>query len=183
MISLGAKAPDFDLADPAGDRYTLSSFADAKALLMVVMCNHCPYVIHLADRLAELAKQYQAKGAAVIGINANDVANYPDDSPAKMAEEIKKRGYPFPYLYDETQELAKALCAACTPEFYVFDADQRLVYHGQFDDTRPGQGEPTGADVAAALDAVLAGEAVSADQKPSAGCSVKWIAGNEPTYA
>ena len=147
------------------------------------MCNHCPYVKHVAAGLAELAKEYQRRGVAVVGINSNDVDAYPDDSPAKMAEEVKLRGYTFPYLYDETQAVAKAYRAACTPDFYVFDRQRKLVYRGQMDSSRPGSDVPvTGEDLRAALDAVLAGQPVSANQKPSLGCNIKWKPGNEPDY-
>ncbi|MAE60792.1 MAG: thioredoxin family protein [Planctomycetaceae bacterium] len=183
MPGLGTPAPDFALPDPAGQIHTLADFADAKALLIVVMCNHCPYVVHLADKLAELARDYQQKGVAVVGVNANDIDKHPDDSPEKMAEESKKRGYTFPYVHDASQQLAKTLGAACTPDFFLCDADRRLAYRGQFDDTRPDQGAPTGADLTAAVDALLAGQPVPADQKPSLGCNVKWKPGNEPAYA
>ncbi|MBN2577590.1 MAG: thioredoxin family protein, partial [Pirellulales bacterium] len=133
--------------------------------------------------VAELAKQYQSRGVAVVGINSNDVANFPDDAPVRMAEEVKRRGYTFPYLYDETQETAQAYRAACTPDFYVFDRDRRLAYRGQMDASRPESGVPvTGADLRAALDAVLADKSVPADQKPSLGCNIKWKPGNEPEY-
>ena len=168
---------------PAARRSRLSDFADAPAVLVIFMCNHCPYVKHVAAGLAELAKEYQRRGVAVVGINANDVDTYPDDSPAKMAEEVKARGYTFPYLYDATQGVAKAYRAACTPDFYVFDRERKLVYRGQMDSSRPGSGVPvTGEDLRAALDAVLAGQPVSANQKPSLGCNIKWKPGNEPDY-
>jgi thiol-disulfide isomerase/thioredoxin len=146
------------------------------------MCNHCPYVKHLRHKLAEVASEYQARGVAVVGINSNDVDNYPDDSPAKMKKEVAEAGYTFPYLYDETQEVAIAYRAACTPDFFLFDKDRQLVYRGQFDDTRPDQGEPTGEDLTAAVDAVLAGEPLPEEQKPSMGCNIKWKRGNEPAY-
>ena len=183
MLPLGTQAPDFRLPDPGGKVVALSDFKSAPALLVVFMCNHCPYVKHLRDGLAQLARDYRSRGVAVVGINSNDVANYPADSPAKMAAEAAAAGYTFPYLYDETQVVAKAYRAACTPDLYVFDQDQRLVYRGQFDDSRPGSGVPaTGKDVRAALDAVLAGKAVSPNQKPSIGCNIKWKPGNEPEY-
>jgi thiol-disulfide isomerase/thioredoxin len=147
------------------------------------MCNHCPYVKHVRSGLAQLAKDYQAKGIAVVGISANDVQSHPDDSPAKMAAEAKDAGYTFPYLYDETQTVARAYQAACTPDFFLFDREKRLVYRGQLDDSRPGNGIPvTGKDLRAALDAVLAGQPVPKDQKASIGCNIKWKAGNEPKY-
>ncbi|MEI7935684.1 MAG: thioredoxin family protein [Verrucomicrobiota bacterium] len=183
MLPLGTQAPDFRLPDPGGKVVALSDFKSAPALLVVFMCNHCPYVKHLRDGLAQLARDYRSRGVAVVGINSNDVANYPADSPAKMAAEAAAAGYTFPYLYDETQAVAKAYRAACTPDLYVFDQDQRLVYRGQFDDSRPGSGVPaTGKDVRAALDAVLAGKAVLPNQKPSIGCNIKWKPGNEPEY-
>jgi hypothetical protein len=145
------------------------------------LCNHCPYVQHVADGIARFARDYAGRGLAAVAISSNDVASYPADAPAKMAEEARRRGYPFPYLYDESQEVAKAYRAACTPEFYLFDRDRRLVYRGQFDASRPGSAVPvTGADLRAAVDALLAGRPVPADQKPSVGCSIKWRPGREP---
>jgi peroxiredoxin len=183
MLPLGTKAPAFTLPDVNGKRVSLSEFADAPALLIIFMCNHCPYVKHVAAGLAQLAKDYQQRGVPVIGINANDVDTYTDDSPAKMAEEVKLRGYTFPYLYDATQCVAKAYQAACTPDFYVFDKQQSLVYRGQMDSSRPGSDVPvTGVDLRAALDAALAGRTVSTNQKPSLGCNIKWKPGNEPDY-
>ncbi|MEO0531751.1 MAG: thioredoxin family protein, partial [Planctomycetota bacterium] len=146
-------------------------------------CNHCPFVIHMADALADFAKEYQEKGLAVVGISSNDVENYPADTPEKMVEEAQSRGYTFPYLYDESQEVAKAYKAACTPDFFLFDADHKLAYRGQFDSTRPDSGQtPTGEDLRAACDAVLAGNTPSEQQLPSIGCNIKWKAGNEPDY-
>jgi peroxiredoxin len=183
MLPLGTQAPDFSLPDTEGKTVSPGDFADAPALLVVFMCNHCPYVKHVAEGLAKLAKEYQDRGVAVVGINANDVASFPDDAPDKMAQEVNRRGYTFPYLYDENQEVAKKYRAACTPDFYVFDGRRRLVYRGQMDDSRPESGvEVTGTDLRAALDAVLAGEPVTEDQKPSLGCNIKWKAGNAPDY-
>jgi len=183
MLALGTPAPDFSLPDTDGRTVSLADFADAPALLVIFMCNHCPFVKHVADELARLVQAYQQRGVAVVGINSNDVESFPDDAPAKMAEEVKTRGYTFPYLYDKTQEVAKAYRAACTPEFYLFDADRKLVYRGQMDDSRPQSGIPvTGRDLRAALDAVLAGEPLPEDQKPSIGCNIKWKPGNEPDY-
>ncbi len=183
MLPLGVAAPDFSLPDTQGRRVSLSDFADAPALLVVFLCNHCPYVKHVAAGLAELAAEYKRRGVAVVGINSNDVAAFPDDSPAKMAEEAKARGYTFPYLFDEKQTIAQAYRAACTPDFYVFDRQRKLVYRGQMDSSRPGNDVPvTGEDLRAALDAVLAGQPLSADQKPSLGCNIKWQPGNEPDY-
>ncbi len=184
MLPLGTAAPDFSLLDTEGKTVSLSDYADAPVLLVIFMCNHCPFVKHLADGLAKLAREYQPPGVAVVGINSNDVENYPDDAPAKMAEEVGQRGYTFAYLYDETQKVAKAYRAACTPDFYVFDGDRRLVYRGQMDSSRPGSGvEVTGEDLRAALDAALAGQPVAEEQRPSIGCNIKWKAGNEPEYS
>jgi hypothetical protein len=147
------------------------------------ICNHCPFVKHIRDGLAKLGRDYVSRGAAIVAVSANDVANYPDDSPAMMKEEAHAAGYNFPYLYDESQSVAKAYRAACTPDFYLFDKSRKLVYRGQFDDSRPGNGVPvTGKDLRAALDAVLAGKPVPSDQKPSLGCNIKWKSGNEPDY-
>ena len=183
MLELGTPAPHFALPDTSGKIVSLDDFADAPALLVIFLCNHCPYVKHVADGLAQLVREYQERGVAVVGINANDVANYPDDSPEKMAAEAGRRGYTFPYLFDETQEVAKAYRAACTPDFYVFDGQRRLAYRGQMDDSRPENGLPvTGADLRAALDAVLAGRPVPEPHRPSLGCNIKWKADNEPDY-
>ena len=183
MLPLSTKAPSFSLPDTSGKTVSLSDLAGAPALLVVFMCNHCPYVKHVADGLAALTKEYQQRGVAIVGINSNDARKYPDDSPAKMAEEVRARGYTFPYLYDETQEVAKAYKAACTPDFYLFDAQQRLVYRGQMDSSRPNSEVPvTGEDLRQALDAVLAGRSVPEDQRPSIGCNIKWRAGSEPDY-
>lgn len=183
MLPLGTAAPAFSLPNVDGKTVSLKDFVDAPALLVVFMCNHCPYVKHVAAGLAGLTREYQQKGVAVVGINPNDAANYPDDAPARMVEEVMARGYTFPYLYDATQEVAKAYRAACTPDFYIFDRGHKLVYRGQLDASRPNSGVPvTGTDIRSALDAVLAGTAVSADQKPSIGCNIKWKSGNEPEY-
>jgi len=183
MLPLGTPAPDFRLPDTSGKIVSLTDFADAPVLLVVFMCNHCPYVKHVRHELAELAAAYQARRVAVVGINSNDAANYPEDSPARMADEVKHIGYSFPYLYDETQAVAKAYRAACTPDLYLFDTPRRLVYRGQFDDSRPGNGIPvTGKDLREALDAMLAGKPVAPNQKPSIGCNIKWKPGNEPEY-
>lgn len=183
MLELGTQAPDFQLRDTKGQSVSLSDFKDAAALVVVFMCNHCPFVKHIRSGLAAFAKEYQAKNVALVGINANDAANYPDDRPEKMAEEVRTQGYTFPYLYDETQEVAKAYRAACTPDFFVFDRERKLAYRGQFDDSRPGNGVPvTGKDLRAAVDALLAGNPVPAEQKPSIGCNIKWKPGNAPDY-
>ncbi len=182
MLPLGTPAPAFSLPEPAtGKTVSLDDFQGAPALLVMVICNHCPFVKHIRAELARFGRDYQAKGLAMVAISANDVANHPDDSPAKIAEEAKI--YPFPYLYDESQAVAKAYRAACTPDFFLFDADRKLVYRGQFDGSRPGNNMPvTGADLRAAVDAVLAGQSVAVEQKPSIGCNIKWKAGNEPDY-
>ena len=183
MLPLGTTAPDFKLPDTNGKTVSLADFEDKPALLVLFICNHCPYVKHIRAGLAQLARDYLPRGVAIVGINSNDVANYPDDSPAKMRDEAKSAGYLFPYLYDETQAVAKAYRAACTPDIYLFARGRKLVYRGQLDDSRPGNGIPvTGQDLRAALDAVLAGKPVSANQKASMGCNIKWKAGNEPDY-
>jgi peroxiredoxin len=184
MLPLGTPAPDFRLPDPEGRTVSLDDFRQAPALLVVFMCNHCPYVRHIRTGLAAFAREYQAKGLAIVGINSNDASEYPEDGPRKMTEEITAAGYTFPYLYDETQAVAKAYRAACTPDFFLFDRSRALVYRGQFDDSRPGSGVPvTGKDLRAAADAALAGRAIPTTQKPSMGCNIKWKAGNEPEYA
>ncbi len=181
MSPLGTKAPDFSLPDTEGGTVSLSDFADAPALLVAFICNHCPFVKHIAPALASLARDYQARGVAVVAINSNDVERFPDDRPELMAKEVRTRGYTFPYVFDETQEVAKAYSASCTPDFFLFDAENRLVYRGQLDDSRPESGRPaTGADLRAALDAVLEGRPVPEDQKPSMGCNIKWKPGNDP---
>jgi len=181
MLPLGTKAPQFRLPDTSGKMVSLSDFKNAPALLVVFMCNHCPYVKHIRAGLAQVARDYMPRRVGMVGINSNDVANYPADSPAKMAEEVKSAGYIFPYLYDESQEVAKAYRAACTPDIFLFDKEQQLFYRGQFDDSRPGNAIPvTGQDLRAALDSVLAGKPTSPNQKPSIGCNIKWKPGNEP---
>ena len=183
MVPLGTPAPDFRLPDTTGKQIALADFKDAPALLVIFMCNHCPYVKHVRAELARLAKEYQAKGAAIVGINANDVRNYPEDNPEKMAKEVKEVGYTFPYLYDESQEVAKAYKAICTPDFFLYDHKQKLAYRGQLDSSRPDNSVAlTGKDLRAALDAVLQGKAAPEPQKPSVGCNIKWKPGNEPDY-
>lgn len=184
LLPLGAPAPAFSLRDATtGKLVGLDNFTGKKALLVMFICNHCPFVKHVRSEIASLARDYQPKGVGVVAISSNDVQNYPDDSPAKMAEEAKAAGYSFPYLYDESQAVAKSYRAACTPDFYIFDADRRLAYRGQLDDSRPKNGLPvTGRDLRAALDAVLAGKPVSAQQMPSIGCNIKWKPGSEPDY-
>ena len=181
MPQLGLPAPDFSLPDPSGKLYSLNDFSEAKALLVIFMCNHCPFVIHLREALSTFAIEYQARGMAVVGINANDITNRPDDSPEMMAQEIKLAGYTFPYLFDESQQTAIAYQAACTPDFFLYDGDRKLVYRGQFDASRPGNDVPvTGVDLRAAADALLAGLTISDEQQPSMGCNIKWCSGNEP---
>ena len=183
MTPLGIQAPSFSLPDTSGKLVSLSDFAGAPALLVVFLCNHCPYVKHLQHHLGKLIAEYQRRGLAAVGISANDPVRYPDDAPARMAEVAKEAGYTFPYLFDETQAVAKAYRAACTPDFFLFDRDQRLAYRGQYDGSRPGNPMPvTGADLRAAIEAVLAGKPAPSEQRPSIGCSIKWKIGNEPDY-
>jgi peroxiredoxin len=183
MLKLGTPVPDFRLPDPAGLMVSRDDFKSAPALLVMFICNHCPFVKHIRHGLSVFAREYQAKGLAIVGINSNDAGEYPEDSPDQMVKEIKSAGYVFPYLYDETQSVAKAYRAACTPDFFLFDAARTLVYRGQLDDSRPGNGLPvTGKDLRAAADAALAGRPIPKDQKPSIGCNIKWKTGNEPDY-
>lgn len=183
MLELGTPAPDFSLQDTNGELVTLANFSEQKALLVVFMCNHCPYVIHLKSALADFAREYLPKGVAVVGINSNDVENYPDDSPEKMKTDASAQGYNFPYLYDESQAVAKSYQAACTPDFFLYDDNRLLAYRGQFDSSRPKNNTPvTGRDLRAAADSILAGEQVNAEQIPSMGCNIKWKQGNEPKY-
>ena len=181
MLELGTEAPGFALPDPDN---TVHSLADsAGAYLVMFICNHCPLVKHVAGELAQIGLDYGDRGVAIYAINSNDVSTHPADSPERMREEASGRGYTFPYLFDEEQSVAKAYRAACTPDFFVFDSDKKLVYRGQLDDSRPGNGKPVdGRDVRAALDAMLAGEPVNPDQAPSLGCNIKWTPGNEPDY-
>jgi len=184
MVTLGTSAPNFSLPDTEGNIVSLADFKEAPALLVIFMCNHCPFVKHILSGLAELVKEYQSKGVTVVGINSNDVTNYPEDSPEMMAKLVEEAGFTFPYLYDETQEVAKAYNAACTPDFFLFDKESKLAYRGQMDDSRPGNNIPiTGIDLIKAMDAVLAGREVSTEQKPSMGCNIKWKPGNQPYYA
>ncbi len=183
MLPLGTTAPDFSLVDTDGNTVSRRDSLGKKGLLVVFLCNHCPYVKHVADELKRLGDDYLARDIAVVGISSNDIEAHPDDSPEKMKQEKQQRGYAFPYLFDATQEVAKAYRAACTPDFFLFDADHKLVYRGQLDDSRPGNGKPvTGADLRRALDNLLAGEPPLERQVPSLGCNIKWIAGAEPEY-
>ena len=182
MLSLGTELPPFALRDGEGRGVRSADFAGCP-LLVVFMCNHCPYVKHIKTELAQLGRDLTEKGVAMVGINPNDVDRYTDDAPAKMVEDARAFGYSFPYLLDEDQSVAKAFQAACTPEFYLFDKGHRLVYRGQLDDSRPANGRPvTGRDVRAAIDALLEGRPPLDDQTPSVGCNVKWKAGNEPAW-
>lgn len=182
MIPLGTTAPDFTLPDTvSGKVLSLQLLKSDKATVIMFICNHCPFVKHIRKELAALARNYQPKGISFIAISSNDIENYPDDSPEKMALEAKAAGYTFPYLYDETQTVAKAYDAACTPDFYIFDKTLTCVYRGQLDDSRPGNSIPvTGKDIREALDAILTGRPVSKDQKPSIGCNIKWKKADYP---
>jgi len=183
MLPLGTKAPDFSLPDSEGKPVSLADFADSKTLVVVFLCDHCPFVKHIIDGLVGLVKEYQPKGVAFVGINSNDVDTHPEDRPERMAEVAGQKGFTFPYLYDASQEVAKSYHAACTPDFFVFDDGRRLVYRGQMDDSRPGNDVAiTGADLRAALDAILRSEPVPQEQRPSLGCNIKWKPGNEPDY-
>lgn len=181
MVPLGTPAPDFALPSVDGETVRLSEFADAPALLVVFLCNHCPYVRHIETVLGTTLSAYADRGLAAVGISSNDVESYPDDAPSGMAEQRRRAGFTFPYLYAETQDVAKAYRAVCTPDFFLFDREQRLAYRGQFDGSRPGNGVPvTGDSLGAAVDAVLAGRAVPEPHTPSMGCSMKWKPGNVP---
>jgi peroxiredoxin len=182
MLPLGTEAPDFRLPDTNGKTVSLSDFRGRPVLVMFI-CNHCPYVKHIRAGLAQLGRDYQSRKIGIVAINSNDVENYPDDSPAKMKEEAQRAGYVFPYLHDDLQAVAKAYRAACTPDFYLFDTEHRLVYRGQFDNSRPSNSLPvTGKDLREAMDAVLSGKEIPAAQKPSIGCNIKWKTGQEPEY-
>jgi len=177
MLPLGTKAPHFALPNPHGEVISLDQFREHKGLVVIFMCNHCPYVKHVAPELARLSAEYMAQGIGFVGISSNDIEKHPDDAPDLMAEESKRQGYLFPYLFDEDQSVARAYRAACTPDIFVFDSEMKLVYRGQLDDTRPKKDIPlTGKDLRAALEAVLAGKPVPERQVPSLGCSVKWRA-------
>jgi peroxiredoxin len=182
MLPLGTEAPDFSLADVVSGRtITLSDFEHEDALLVMFICRHCPYVKHVRQEIARLARDHAGSGLGIVAISPNDPNAYPEDAPENLAAEAVEAGYVFPYLFDETQEVAKAYTAACTPDFFLFDRDRTLAYRGQLDASRPGNGVPvTGEDLRAAIDAVLAGRPVSEEQRPSVGCSIKWRPGNEP---
>lgn len=183
MLPLGTEAPAFSLPDPDGNLHGLDDRSDAKATLVMFICNHCPFVKHVAGELARIGRDYGGKGVQIFAINSNSIETHPQDGPQHMKEEIDSRGYSFPYLFDEDQSVAKAYRAACTPDFFLFDAERKLVYRGQLDDSRPGNDEPVdGHDLRAAMDKALAGETLGEDQRPSVGCNIKWTPGNEPDY-
>lgn len=184
MLALGTVAPDFSLPDVvSGETISLAGMAGKKALLVMFICQHCPYVKHVKEQLATLGKDYQGSELGIVAISANDVASYPADAPEQLKEMAIALGFTFPFCYDETQEVAKAYTAACTPDFFLFDGERKLVYRGQLDDSRPGNGLPvTGKDLRQAIEATLTGQPISPDQKPSIGCNIKWKPGNEPGY-
>ena len=183
MLPLGTQAPEFSLPDTNGNRVFLDDFAGKPALVVMFICNHCPFVKHLRAGLAQFGKDYSGKNVAIVAISSNDVVAHPDDSPEMMKLEQQQAGYLFPYLYDASQSVAQAFRAACTPDFFVFDKDRKLAYRGQFDDSRPESGIPvTGADLRQAVDAIVAGKPIPEPQKPSLGCNIKWKTGNEPEY-
>jgi peroxiredoxin len=183
MLELGTALPPFRLRDLDGKPVTSHDFPDARGVLVAFICPHCPFVRHVRGEFARAARDFRQRGIAVVAVNSNDVTAFPEDDPAGMRKEAQEAGYTFPYLYDDTQEVAQAFRAACTPDFFLFDTRQRLVYRGQFDDSRPNNSVAvTGKDLRAAVDALLAGWPVSPDQKPSVGCNIKWKKGNEPEY-
>ena len=183
MLALGTEAPPFTLPDADGRLFSLLDAAGSQAYLVMFICNHCPFVKHVREELARLGRDYQERGVAIFAINSNDASSHPGDSPEKMKDESAAWGYGFPYLVDAEQSVAKAYRAACTPDFFVFDADRKLAYRGQLDDSRPGNTKPVdGRDLRAALDALLAGQPVPVDQIPSVGCNIKWIPGREPDW-
>jgi peroxiredoxin len=184
MLPLGTTAPDFSLKDvTTGKTVSLDTFQDKTGLLVMFICKHCPYVVHVEDELARLGLDYVRKPLGIVAISANDATTHPDDSPENLKAMAQELNFTFPYLYDESQETAKAYTAACTPDFFLFDRDRKLAYRGQLDDSRPGNGKPLkGKDLRAAIEAVLAGKKPSGDQKPSIGCNIKWKKGNEPAY-
>ena len=184
MLPLGTAAPDFQLPDVVSNQtISLSTFAGKKALLVMFICRHCPYVVHVREELARVGRDYAGKGLGIVAISANDAATYPDDAPDQLKAMATDLGFTFPFCYDESQETAKAYTAACTPDFFLFNATRTLVYRGQLDDSRPGNGKPmTGHDLRAAIDAELAGTPVNPKQMPSVGCNIKWKKGREPAY-
>ena len=184
MLPLGTTAPSFNLPDViSGQEKSFTDVRGSKATVVMFICNHCPYVVHLKQHFAEFAKEYQRQGLGVVAISSNDVDGYPQDGPDAMADDCREYAYPFPYLYDQDQHVARAYEAACTPDFYLFDENRKLVYRGQYDGSRPRNAMPvTGSDLRAAVDAVLAGQDVNPNQVASMGCNIKWKAGNEPDY-
>ena len=185
MLPLGTSLPAFDLPDVrTGESVDAGSCAGEGATLIMFICCHCPYVIHVQEELSQLGKDYLGRGVGIVAISSNDVEKYPQDRPVRLKEMAEKLGFGFPYCFDETQEVAKVFTAACTPDFFLFDRDRKLVYRGQLDDSRPGNGKPvTGKDLRGALEALLAGQEMPERQTPSAGCNIKWRPGNEPAYA
>jgi len=184
MLPLGTAATEFKLSDVvSGKSYSLKDFVGKKGLLVMFICQHCPYIQHIKKELTKLGKDYANKDIAIVGISANDADHYPDDSPKELAKFAKAEGFSFPLLYDETQKVAQAYTAACTPDLFLFDKNRKLVYRGQLDDSRPGNGKPvTGKDLRGAIDAVLSDKSVTQDQRPATGCNIKWKPGNEPEY-
>jgi len=184
MLPLGTEAPDFHLKDVvSGSEFSLATFAGKRALLVMFICRHCPFVKHIKKELAQIGKDYKEKNIGIIAISANDITEYPEDAPDSLKQMAKEEGYTFPYCYDETQKVAKAYTAACTPEFFLFDDERKLVYRGQLDDSRPSNGLPvTGKDLRAAINAILSNQPISQHQRPSIGCNIKWKRGNEPSY-
>ncbi|HEY9749568.1 MAG TPA: thioredoxin family protein [Allocoleopsis sp.] len=184
MLALGTQAPDFQLPDVvSGQTVSLSTFADKQALLVMFICQHCPFVKHIQDQLAQLGQDYTNQTLGIVAISANDAEKYPDDGPESLKTMAQTLGFTFPLCYDETQATAKAYTAACTPDFFLFDANRQLIYRGQLDDSRPGNDKPvTGQDLRAAIDAALANQPINPDQMPSIGCNIKWKPGNEPAY-
>ena len=183
MLPLGTQAPDFSLVNTDSQTVSLSDFSGKPALLVMFICNHCPFVKHIAEELSVLGREYQSRGVGIVAISSNDSTKHPEDSPEQMVHESENRGYVFPYLFDEDQAVAKAYKAACTPDFFLFDGEQKLAYRGQLDASRPGNGIPvTGTDLRSALDAILSGQPVTENQTPSIGCNIKWVESKEPEY-
>ena len=183
MLPLGTQAPDFSLVNTDSQTVSLSDFSGKPALLVMFICNHCPFVKHIAEELSVLGREYQSRGAGIVAISSNDSTKHPEDSAEQMVHESENRGYVFPYLFDEDQAVAKAYKAACTPDFFLFDGEQKLAYRGQLDASRPGNGIPvTGTDLRSALDAILSGQPVTENQTPSIGCNIKWVESKEPEY-
>lgn len=184
MLELNIQAPDFQLPDVvSGETISLATFAGKKALLVMFICEHCPFVKHVEQELAQIGKDYHDKSLGVVAISSNSVETHPQDAPEHLQAMAERLGFTFPYCYDATQSVAKAYTAACTPDFFLFDANQRLVYRGQLDDSRPGNDQPvTGKDLRAAIDLAIAGQPIPAEQRPSIGCNIKWTPGNEPDY-